>query len=68
MFTVAIGGSLAESKIGSKSESLACVPLSTTADVSVSNSNKMNFSTYDSSHSFPSECFASYNKNEEDLL
>jgi len=28
----------------------------------------MTSSTYDSSHSFPSECFASYNENKEETL
>ena len=61
LFVVAIKGTLGESKIGSKSQSLADVPLTATSDISVSNSNKMNCSAYDLSHSFPSECFACYN-------
>jgi len=44
------------------------MPLSATLDVSVPNSNKTNSSAYDSSHSFPSKYFASYNENEEETL
>ena len=55
VFTVAIGGSLGESKIESKSHSLASMPLTATSYVSVSNSNKMNSSAFNSSHSFPSK-------------
>jgi len=66
MFTADIGSYSGESKIGSKSKPLAFVPSRATSDVSVSNSIKMNSSVYHSSHSFPSECFASYNENEEE--
>jgi len=68
VFAVAIGGILGESKIRSKSRSLASISLSAIVDVYVSNSKKMNSSACDSSHSFPSECFASYNENEEETL
>ena len=63
MLTIAIKGSLREPKIGSKSRSLAYMPLSATSDVSVSDYNKMNSSAYESSHS---ECFVSYNENQEE--
>jgi len=62
VFIIAIG----ESKIESRNQSLASMPLSATSDVFVVNSNKMNSFAYDSSHSFSFECFASNNKNKEE--
>ena len=55
-----------KSKIGSKSQSLASMPLSAASKVFVLNSNRMNSFAYDMSHSFPSECFASCDENEEE--
>ena len=65
MFTITIGGSLGKSRIESKSHPLDYVLSETTLDILVSDFNKMNSFTYNLSHSFPFECYASYNENKD---